>query len=155
MTSGDATKPTGPVLVGYDGEGPSKLALEHALREAQERGVEVVILVVAGIPLQTVDTLEPGIMDVGYIPPIPEDGPIEIQSILADARSALEAAPVEGTVEWSLGDPAGELIRVAEEQGAGAIVVGAHHHSALARLFGADTAAELVRSAPCEVIVAR
>jgi nucleotide-binding universal stress UspA family protein len=56
---------------------------------------------------------------------------------------------------WGLGDPVSEILRVADERQAGAIVVGTHHHSALGRLFGTDTAADLVREAHCDVLVAR
>jgi nucleotide-binding universal stress UspA family protein len=148
------TPAEGPLVVGYDGEEWSKRALAEGIEEAKRRGTSVIVVVVAGVPLQVVNSLEPGVMDIGYVQPIPDEGPIEIQSILGGARQILEEAGVDGEVEWTLGDPAAELLRIATEKQAGAIVVGTHHHSALGRLLGTDTAAELVSRAPCEVIVA-
>ena len=144
-----------PLVVGYDGRDESERALDEAFREAREREVDVIVLVVAGLPYEVVDPYELGSIDFTPMTPIPAEGPLEIQPILAEARRRLEEAGVAGTVDWSLGDPATELLRVAREQDAGAIVVGTHHHSALGRLFGTDVAADLVRDAPCEVLVAR
>jgi nucleotide-binding universal stress UspA family protein len=83
------------------------------------------------------------------------DGPLEIRPIVLAARRKLAAARVDGTVEWAIGDPASEIIRTADEQGASAIVVGTHHHSALARMLGADIAATVVRHAHRDVVVAQ
>ena len=58
-------------------------------------------------------------------------------------------------MEWSLGDPASEIVRIADEVDACAIVVGTHHHSALSRFFGGDVAASVVRHAHRDVVVAR
>jgi nucleotide-binding universal stress UspA family protein len=90
---------------------------------------------------------------MGYIPPIPEGGPAEAQPLLLAARTRLRDAGVRGEVDWRMGSPASELLRAARENDARAIVVGAHHHSALARLFGADTASDIVSDATCEVLV--
>lgn len=145
----------GPLVVGYDGRDESERALDDAFAEAKRRGAHVVIVVVAPIPVGFTDPFEPGMLGAGVIQPIPADGPAEIQPLLEEARRRLEASEVPGTTEWSLGDPAFEILRVAQEQHAGAIVVGTHHHSALGRLFGTDVAADLMRDADCDVLVAR
>jgi len=149
-----AVSTRGKLLVGYDGRVESEVALDRAFLEAGLRDLDVVILVVAGIPVSTSDPYQPGMLDIGYIQPIPEGGPVEIQGILAEARRRLREAGVNGTVEWSLGEPASEIVRVAQEKEATLIVVGTHHHSALGRLFGNDVAANIVRDAQCEVLVA-
>jgi nucleotide-binding universal stress UspA family protein len=117
--------------------------------------VDVLVLVVGAVPVEVFDPLAPAMYDVGAITPIPPDGPVELQPLLHDARRRLDAADAEGSVEWSLGDPARELVRAAEEHNASAIVVGTHHHSALGRFFGTDVAERVEREALCEVIVAR
>jgi len=152
MPDGDSI---GPLVVGYDGRDESEKAFDEAVREAGRRGATLAIVVVAPIPAGPADPFDPAYVGVGVIQPIPPEGPVEIQPILEEARRRLEAAPVEGTVEWSLGDPAIEILRVAQERRASAIVVGTHHHSALGRLFGTDTAANLVSAADCDVLVAR
>jgi nucleotide-binding universal stress UspA family protein len=144
---------TGPLVVGYDGRDESRLALDEGIREARLRGVGLVVVVVAGLPYQSVDPFNAGAVDVGFVAPVPAEGPLEIQPIVAEAREALAAAGAEGIVEWAQGDPTSEILRVADDRQASAIVVGTHHHSAIGRLFGTDVAADLARSAGCEVIV--
>jgi nucleotide-binding universal stress UspA family protein len=146
----------GPVVVGYDGREESERALEYALEEAASREASVVVVIVAPMPYEWVDPYGPGVPGmVGPITPIPREGPPEIQPLLEHARKRLEETDSEGDVVWGLGDPVSEILRVADERTAGAIVVGTHHHSALGRLFGTDTAADLVKEAHCDVLVAR
>jgi nucleotide-binding universal stress UspA family protein len=142
-----------PLVVGYDGSPPSAKALDRGFAEAKERATSIVVVVVAGIQYGSIDPLDP-MSGIAAVPPIPEAGPVEIQPILELAREKLAAAGVEGRVEWSLGDPATEIVRIARETDAKTIVVGNHHHSALGRFFGTDTAAELERHAEFEVLVA-
>jgi nucleotide-binding universal stress UspA family protein len=150
----ESVEPAGPLVVGYDGTDESVRALDLALEESALRFTPVVVVVVAAERYDWVDPYEPG-MAIVPIAPIPEDGPLEVQPLLREARRRLDEAGADGDVEWGLGDPVSEIVRVADERHASAIVVGTHHHSALGRLFGADTAAAISREAHCDVIVAR
>jgi nucleotide-binding universal stress UspA family protein len=143
----------GPLLVGYDGRDPSKHAIEHALKEAALRGVSVVVLVVAVPHYEAVNPYEPGTVDIGLIEPIPAEGPLEIQPTLADARELVAGSGVEATVEWRQGDPVTEILDAAKRLEASAIVIGSHPHSAIGRFFGTDTAEEIIKDAPCDVLV--
>jgi nucleotide-binding universal stress UspA family protein len=145
--------PARPLVVGYDGREPSERALSRAIDEAKTSGSPVRVLVVVGMPVAYADPYDPGAIGMGYLPPIPEGGPSEAQPLLREARRRLDDEGVSGEVNWSMGDPASELLREAQEHDARAIVIGAHHHSALARLFGADTAADVISDATCEVLV--
>ncbi len=146
----------GPVVVGYDGREESERALDYALEEAASRETALVAVIVAPMPYEWVDPYGPGVPGmVGPITPIPKEGPPEIQPLLEHARKRLEETGSSGEVVWGLGDPVSEILRVADERKACAIVVGTHHHSALGRLFGTDTAADLVKEAHCDVLVAR
>lgn len=146
-----------PLLVGYDGRQESEIAFDEAVTEARTRGVGLVVLVVAGLPPEVVDPVQPGGMGMGLaaFPEMTPDGPVDIQPIMVRARERLAASGVDGRVEWSIGDPASEILRVADEVDACAIVVGTHHHSALERLFGGDIAASVVRHSRRDVVVAR
>ena len=157
MSSDQQTaNPQGPVVVGYDGREESDRALEYALEEAASRESQAVVVVVAPMPYEWVDPYGPGVPGmVGPITPIPEEGPPEIQPLLEHARKRLAETSTAGDVVWGLGDPVSEILRVSEERHAAAIVVGTHHHSALGRFLGTDTAADLVREAHCDVLVAR
>ena len=61
------------------------------------------------------------------------------------------SAPVDYV--WAPGEPARRIVDVAKDRGASTIVVGHHHHSMLGRLFGTDVAADVRRTADCEVVV--
>jgi nucleotide-binding universal stress UspA family protein len=152
-----ATKSTqvGPVVVGYDGRDESEIALDVAIREARTRQVDLVVIVVGSLPVAVGDPLDPYSIDAGVYLEMTPDGPLEIRPIVLAAQRRLAAAHVDGTVEWAIGDPAVEIVQVADEQGASAIVVGTHHHSALARFLGADVAATVVRHAHRDVVVAQ
>jgi nucleotide-binding universal stress UspA family protein len=143
----------GPLVVGYDGREESQRALDAAIAEASERDAEVVVVVVANLPSQGLDPFNAGAIDPAMYAPISPDGPFEIRPIMDAARERLSEADVDGEVEWAFGDPTREILRVADERSASAIVVGTHHHSALGRLFGTDVASDLVRAAGREVIV--
>jgi nucleotide-binding universal stress UspA family protein len=145
----------GPVVVGYDGRDESEIALDVAIREARTRQVDLVVIVVGSLPVAVGDPLDPSSLGPGVYLEMTPDGPLEIRPIVLAARRRLAAAPIDGTVEWGLGDPASEIVRVADERGASAIVVGTHHHSALARFLGADVAATVVRHAHRDVVVAQ
>jgi nucleotide-binding universal stress UspA family protein len=146
------------LLVGYDGREESEIALDQALSEARARGTDLVVIVVGGIPVVAADPLDPGGMGMGMgmgvFPEMTPDGPVDIQPIMAAARRKLAASGVKGHVEWSLGDPAAEILRVADEHDAAAIIVGTHHHSAISRLVGDDVAATVMRRAHCDVVIA-
>ena len=155
-TESPDTEPQGPVIVGYDGREESDRALEYALEEAASRETSVIVVVVAPMPYEWVDPYGPGVPGmVGPITPIPKEGPLEVQPLLEHARKRLEETGSSGEAVWGLGDPVSEILRVADERKACAIVVGTHHHSALGRLFGTDTAADLVSESHCDVLVAR
>jgi nucleotide-binding universal stress UspA family protein len=146
-----------PLLVGYDGREESEIAFAEAISEARARGVGLVVLVVAGLPPEVVDPVQPGGMGMGLgaFPEMTADGPVEIQPIMVRAREKLAASGVEGRVEWSIGDPAGEIMRIADEIDACAIVIGTHHHSALERFLGGDITKSVTRHAHRDVVVAR
>jgi nucleotide-binding universal stress UspA family protein len=146
-----------PLLVGYDGREESEIALDQALSEAHARGTNLVVVVVGGIPVVAADPLDPtGMgMGMGVFPEMTPDGPVDIQPIMAAARRKLAASGVKGHVEWSLGDPAAEILRVADEHDAAVIIVGTHRHSAISRLVGDDVAGTVMRRAHCDVVIAR
>src|SRR5690242_969335 len=119
-----------PLLVGYDGREESEIAFTEAVKEARTRGVKLVVLVVSGLPIEVIDPVQPGGMGMGLaaFPEITPDGPVEIEPIMRRAREKLAASGIDGHVEWSIGDPASEILRVADEIDACAIVIGTHHH---------------------------
>ncbi|MBE7449091.1 MAG: universal stress protein [Kofleriaceae bacterium] len=55
----------------------------------------------------------------------------------------------------AVGRPADELVRLAGELGAHAVVIGSHGHDAVSRLFVGSVAERVVRAAPCTVVVVK
>jgi nucleotide-binding universal stress UspA family protein len=141
------------IVVGYDGR--EDTALDEAIRNAKESGARVVAVVVGSLPVAADPYGVGGGMGFELTAPIPEGGPAELQPILVAARERLASAGVAGEAVWGIGDPASEIVRVAEETKAERIVVGHHHHSALGKFFGADTDARIQSAAGCDVVVAR
>jgi nucleotide-binding universal stress UspA family protein len=140
------------IIVGYDDSPLSVLALERAIIETSPDD-NIIVLTVAEEPLDLVEPRARGVFaESEEVPPLPPEPP-HVTEALANARTVLARAGREGALEWAYGDAAGAILDVARQTQADIIVVGEHHHSRLARMFGEDPAAEIKRSAGCEVIV--
>lgn len=141
------------ILVGYDGKDPAKRALAHAIEEAKSSGARLVILVVAEMPLNPQGLQNYGTLDDS--PPVlmPVEAPPELEEALEHAGAVVEAAGVKAEYAWSAGDPSSEIVAAARDHGAELVVLGAHHHSGLARFFGSDTAHEVERELGTGVVV--
>jgi nucleotide-binding universal stress UspA family protein len=141
------------VVVGYDGEGAAQRALDRAIDEARERGAQLVVVAVAEMPLNPQGLQTFGTLDDSPAPRMPVAAPPEIEEVFAAARERIDAAGLAADYTWAAGEPASAIVGAAQERAAEVVVVGSHHHGLLSRLLGADVAAEVVRSAGCEVIV--
>jgi hypothetical protein len=72
----------------------------------------------------------------------------------AATRSDIGRLPI-GCFRRKHGQPYRELLRAAAEQHAGLIVIGAHGHGVLGRMFMGSTAQHIVRQAGCPVLTLR
>lgn len=73
----------------------------------------------------------------------------QVESLLAERGSAV---PVRAELLWGDG-AAGEIVRYAEQQAAGLIVLGTHGHGALKRALIGSVASAVARTAPCPVLL--
>ena len=80
-----------------------------------------------------------------------EDGPMS-EEPLEHARERLLRRHVTATYLQPVGEPAAELVGTARELEADLVVVGRRSHS-LRRLVLGSVSADVVRSAPCDVLV--
>ena len=142
------------ILVGFDDSDASREALDLAARESIAAHGEQVVLAVLELPVDPVAPRAFGTAGDGepLRGPFPE--PPEITRVLAAARAALEGGGARARYLWAPGDPAEVIIGAAKAEDADLIVLGEHHHGLLARMLGADVAAEVRRHAGCEVLVA-
>jgi nucleotide-binding universal stress UspA family protein len=151
--------PSGPILIGYDGSP----AADHALREAAAllgpRSALVVVVWEAGASYATLEGPE--------IPAAPIDlrtAALADQALYEGARQmansgarlaaevGFEAESLTVADEVTVGKT---LVQLAHERDAQAIVVGAHGHSRLEKLFIGSTSRHVVEHAPCPVLVVR
>lgn len=100
---------------------------------------------------------------VGWTPlaeplPTPELGEQLEESAARDLPAFSRSEEFEGLAVEDLivrGDPAAEIVRVAEERGAGLIVISSHGRAGLGRILFGSTAESVVRHAHCPVLVVK
>lgn len=145
------------ILVGYDGTRPAERALTRASELAVAFGAKVVVVSVAAPdPLPAGGAF--GLMPY-YYPGVGEDAAVRadealweqhrerVQSFFAGARIDVEFAGV-------VGQPAEEIVGLAERQQADLIVVGTREPGFVERLLGGSVSQGVARRAHCDVLIA-
>ena len=84
---------------------------------------------------------------------LPEPSSERILKMLEDVKPADPQLPFAHRL--TMGDPAGEIVRIAAEEGAEMIVLGTHGRTGMTRLLMGSVAEAIVRRAPCPVLVYR
>jgi nucleotide-binding universal stress UspA family protein len=131
----------GPIVVGVDGTPPSLEALRFAVGEAKKQraddGLDLVVVHVRHLPWT---------LSSNTLAPMTET----LDTLAFDTERAVkeELAGVMVTWRWvpREGDPAKELVRVANEHHARAIAVGGHRHGALTAALVHSVDASLVHT---------
>ena len=127
--------------------------ISFALSVAEENEARVILLHVLDGRLDTGAPRGQG--------PAPDRGSLR-RDLEAFALERLRRAVPDEARDWcaveervAAGKPHGEIVRVAAEEGADLIVMGAHARGALDRLFFGSTASQVVREAGCPVLIVR
>jgi nucleotide-binding universal stress UspA family protein len=156
---------SGPILVAYDGSPAS----EHALRQAGEllapRPALVVVVTKEGVGFELMELptanvgLPPAALDVRTAIEVDETMHEHAQRLAQKGVGLARDAGFEAeglAVAEDLHVPVAEaIVRVANERDAQAVVVGAHGHSKLGDVILGSTSRDVIRHAPCPVVVAR
>lgn len=135
------------ILVGHDGTAESEIVLSRAIELAKTSAGRIRLVRVVTPP-----TTSPA----PYVDPWPD----QIAKALEIARAGLLAAErtiaeeLRGGIEVDVGYPASVLAAAAKQWPADILVIGAHTHGLLERVFG-TTAAKLANSVGCELFVVR
>ena len=133
------------VLFPTDFSTASDAALSHAEALAKQSNAELLIVHVEEPPL----AYGGGELYYG----LPEPTSDRIQKMLDDVR------PSDSSVRFrhrlAMGDPAGEIVRIAGDEKVDSIVLGTHGRTGLSRLLMGSVAEGVVRRAPCPVLVYR
>jgi nucleotide-binding universal stress UspA family protein len=133
------------ILVPTDFSTASDAALPHAEVLAKQKSASLLILHVEEPPL----AYGGGELYYG----LPEPSSERILKMLEDVKPSDPSIPC--THRLTMGDPAGEIVRIAAEEGAEMIVLGTHGRTGVTRLLMGSVAEAIVRRAPCPVLVYR
>lgn len=132
------------IVVGYDDGEPAKRALARAAELAKAFGGKVLVTSVARV-------LVPAAHGLGPVDPV---DPVEDHDDhLRHAAAFLADHGLEGEYRTGLGDPAHEILRLAEERDADLIVVGTREPGLISRLLGLSVSGEVQRRAHCDVLI--
>jgi nucleotide-binding universal stress UspA family protein len=138
------TRPLKRILVPLDGSRESETALPEAVRLAKTSGARIDLVEVSPRYLP---------MAFGYAPYLPRFR--DRTPYLAEIARCVDAQDVSAEVRFFEGDPADELLRYARESGADLICMTAWTRTRWARYFSSSVAREILRSAPCPVLLRR
>jgi nucleotide-binding universal stress UspA family protein len=133
------------IVVGFDGSPAAERALDRAAELAGDRGK--VVLLAASTQLESTAVVDEPILDG----PSPE----ERDAVLDRGAAALRERGIEPQVVAADGDPSEALVQAARDADARMIVVGSTGSSFVARAILGSTAENVVRRAPCDVLVVR
>ena len=133
------------ILVPTDFSTASDAALPHAEALAKQKSASLLILHVEEPPL----AYGGGELYYG----LPEPNSERILKMLEEVKPS--DPTVAFTHRLTMGDPAGEIVRIAGEEGAEMIVLGTHGRSGMSRMLMGSVAEAVVRRAPCPVLVYR
>ena len=133
------------ILIAYEERGVSDRMLERAAQLAKVFDAKV-----------TVTSVAPVLAGVGHgIGPYdPADPPERHRREAVDAVLRLENLGVRGATAVPLvGDPAHEIVALAEARKCDLVVVGAHEGGLLTRLFSGSVSDAVAHSSPIDVLV--
>ena len=132
------------IVVGYDEGEPAKRALARAAELAKAFGGKLVVTSVARAFVPA---------GHGLGPEDPLDTIAEHDEQLRHAAALVAEHGLEGDFVTILGDPAHEILRIAEKHDADLIVVGTREPGLLSRLFGLSVSGNVQRHAHCDVLI--
>lgn len=136
---------TRTILVPIDFSSASITVLPHAEALAKQSGARLVLVHVEEPPM----AWGGGELSSGI--PVPDAA--GIAASLEEVKPADPSIPV--TRRLAMGDPAGEICRIASEERAELIVLGTHGRTGVFRLLMGSVAEAVLRRAPCPVLVYR
>jgi nucleotide-binding universal stress UspA family protein len=143
------------IVVGYDGSDESAHALDRAVEYAKAFGARLVVVAVGELSAYVPPY---GADPIAGLPPAVEDpavtlvDPEEIaEGVLGGARARVGDVPADFLTRVGSADEA--LIQVADERGAGLIVVGTREPGFLGRLLEGSVSQDVAKRAHCDVLV--
>lgn len=150
-----AEQSTSPIqmVVGYDFSENSQIALERAIALAEAEPAHFLhILTVLDDKTGLGVTGKKGKLDYN-------DTALAQETLTKDITTRLDAAQPTSEIHFfvhaRLGDPANEVLRLAQEVGAHLIIAGSHGRTGIKRMLMGSVSEKIVREAKCPVLVVR
>jgi nucleotide-binding universal stress UspA family protein len=137
------------IVVGTDGSANAEAAVREATRVAKDRGAR----------LNLVSAYPKVLTHSEVISRSAKRQPIDLhevaETVLARAEAAVEDEGVEVLTHARAGDPARNLLEVADEQDAELIVIGARGLTAFERFLLGSVSSKLAHHAKCSLLIVR
>lgn len=140
------------ILVAYDFSDCSELALQHALNVALDERPRDFHFLVALDPKKGLGLRDNETIDYAYAEEVQKLATERISSAINNLKLAGEVSML---VHVRIGDPAAQILALAEEIGASLILLGSHGRTGVKRWLMGSVSEEVVREARCPVTVAR
>jgi nucleotide-binding universal stress UspA family protein len=134
-----------PIVVGFDGSPAAERALERAAELCGENGRVVIVTATVSLPRTSV-------VDE---PVAAGPSAAEREALLDAAATTLRARGIEPVLVAADAAPTEALVEAARAHDAALIVVGSTGANYAARVIVGSTAEQIVRQAPCDVLVVR
>jgi nucleotide-binding universal stress UspA family protein len=131
------------IVVGFDGSAAAERALERATALARTDGR--VVIVTASVSLPPSGVVDEPILD--------SPSPTERDALLERAAATVRSRGIEATLIAADAAPAQALVDAARAEDADLIVVGRTGSGYVTRAIVGSTAENVVRQAPCDVLV--
>jgi nucleotide-binding universal stress UspA family protein len=133
------------IVVGFDGSPAAERALERSAALVGAGGR--VVIVTASVSMPPAGVIDEPILDS----PTPEEG----EALLESAASTLRLRGIEPVLVAADTGPAEALVQAARTEEAELLVVGSTGSGYVTRAIVGSTAENVVRQAPCDVLVVR
>lgn len=134
------------IVVGYDETEAAKRALARAAELATAFNAKVIVTSVAQVLVGAAAARGIGPLD-------PVDPPELHREELKHAAAFLGERDIDAEYSVALGDPATEILKLAESRGADLIVVGTREARLLERLIDPSVSGAVQRRAHCDVLI--
>jgi len=147
----------GTIALADDGSAPARTAEDVLATWPIFAGRPISVLTVAETAVPVAAGFTPGLYDqvlASYTRSV-DEARDEVRAEADTAAGRLGGAGFDAQPIVLEGDPAGEIVRFAEERGIGTIVMGTRGHTGLARLLLGSVARNVLLHAPCSVLVVR
>lgn len=139
------------VLIATDGSDYSQQALSR-MREFMPGTADEVLLATV-IPNPNAGAI--GVIGPPYIDyaALADQMRADAQAVLEKGAATLEAQGFRARLIFREGDPATEILELAQEEGVGLIVVGSHGRHGVRRFLLGSVSSRVISHAPCSVLV--